>query len=292
MPYIFEKKIKNCTSDIIWAQCFVRVKPFRFKKNNWGDDLNKYMFETITGSEVVFLPYDWIYCSNQHYSLIGSILSYYNLDNTIVYGSGLKRASELIKGKPLKILSVRGPRTRNELLKRGIDCPEKYGDPALLLSAFYYTPKRKIERGLLIANEGTNRAIGSDKIAEMADKINCDVLDMTDYDKWTDPVDAICSHKYIVSESLHGLIVAETYGIPSVWVELIRHDKEWDFKYLDFYESIGKFNMKSVKLYENEQIKDEEIIREFKPMDRTIVEDMLLSFPFPIRKQCSERKHV
>ena len=44
----------------------------------------------------------------------------------------------------------------------------------------------------------------------------------------------------MISESLHGLIVAETYGIPNVWVEFIQHPDYWDFKFDDFYGSIGK----------------------------------------------------
>ena len=45
------------------------------------------------------------------------------------------------------------------------------------------------------------------------------ILSLFDYELWTDIVDAICSAKFVVSESLHGLIVAEAYGIPNAWVE-------------------------------------------------------------------------
>ena len=56
-----------------------------------------------------------------------------------------------------------------------------------------------------------------------------------------------CDH--IISESLHGLVIAETYRVPSCWVEFTRHADYWPFKYLDFYESIGNVNNNSVKLY-------------------------------------------
>ncbi|MFQ8823549.1 MAG: polysaccharide pyruvyl transferase family protein [[Ruminococcus] lactaris] len=44
---------------------------------------------------------------------------------------------------------------------------------------------------------------------------------MSKYENWTDIIDLICSCKMVLSESLHGLIVAESYSIPSVWVEII-----------------------------------------------------------------------
>jgi len=71
-----------------------------------------------------------------------------------------------------------------------------------------------------------------------------------DYEKWTDFIDEICSCDFVISSSLHGLIIAEAYGIPSQWVEFGTYVDGWEFKYYDFYESIGKMNEVPLKINE------------------------------------------
>ena len=55
------------------------------------------------------------------------------------------------------------------------------------------------------------------------------------------------SCEYIISESLHGLIIAESYKIPNLWINVSdnKSKNQGSFKYLDFYHSIGKTNIKS-----------------------------------------------
>lgn len=49
-------------------------------------------------------------------------------------------------------------------------------------------------------------------------------------------VNKITACEYIVSSSLHGIIIAHTYGIPALW---FRHNKFDDgFKYLDYFSSV------------------------------------------------------
>ena len=68
------------------------------------------------------------------------------MDNTIIYGSGAITSNPDIKGRPVKVLSVRGPLTRDVLIKNGIDCPAVYGDPALLLPLVYKPQIKNNER--------------------------------------------------------------------------------------------------------------------------------------------------
>ncbi len=225
--------------------------------------------------------------------MIGSILGFYNLTDTIIYGTGIMTASSPLQGKPDKIISVRGPLTRQALLNNGIDCPENYGDPALLLPVFYKPPvsQRKNMSISIIPNMGTFRkSYPVPVVEELLSVHHCSLIDMTHYEKWTDIIDAIASSSFIISESLHGLITAETYNIPCVWVEFIDHNTapfndDWSFKFRDFYESIGKHNMASIKLYEGYDFAQ---LLKLKDQWRpgTIDYAKLLSlFPFPIRPE-------
>jgi len=52
-------------------------------------------------------------------------------------------------------------------------------------------------------------------------------------------VDAINTCRYVASSSLHGLIVANAYGIPAVWTTFADTLAGDDTKFFDYYESVG-----------------------------------------------------
>lgn len=247
--YVCVQKIITRNS-VIFSECCIVHQCFRFKKNNWGDDLNEFLWEYISSKKCVSIPYSILFFKKfTCYSLIGSIISFYDLSNKIIYGSGLISPYEKITGKPKKIYSVRGPLTREYLIKTGIECPEKYGDPAILLPLFYRPVRKLNTRGSIIANMGTDT---SDNVCfhELCDRLNLNVINLVDYEKWTDVIDEIANSEFVISESLHGLIVAETYGVPNVWVEFKDHPNYWTFKFYDYFYSIGK-KEKIIQLQKN-----------------------------------------
>jgi pyruvyltransferase len=108
-------------------------------KNNWGDKLNPYLFEKITGKKVV-------HCSNllnigfhTNISFIGSVLDRNTYKNLVVCGSGFKSSNSSMKHLPKQVFWTRGPKTREQLLKLGYknNIPSIYGDPALLMPLFF-----------------------------------------------------------------------------------------------------------------------------------------------------------
>lgn len=283
-PYIHAYSKKAA----IFFESSTDYRGHKIKKSNWGDDLNYFFFNEICKEEFVSIPYNRLIGKREtHYLLIGSVLTFFNLDKSIVYGSGIQYPTHPIKGTPEKILAVRGPKTREVLLQKGYECPERYGDLAILLPCFYKPDIRMEERHVisLIPNEGTLREKKDSLVKDILKKHDCRIINMSCYSDWKEVIDLICESKLVISESLHGLIVAETYGVPSIWVEFIEHPVDWNFKFLDFYESIGKYNMESIKLYQN--FDWDEIIaalQSFQPskIDR---EKLLSVFPFEIKKE-------
>ena len=209
--------------------------------HNWGDDMNYYLAEILSGKKVMILPKSALsqIISIKSYLVIGSTISFFPLDHVTIWGTGIINNYMIknIHGIPDKICAVRGPLTRKALLNRGYDCPEVYGDPVLLLPKFYNPNniEKKYEYGV-IPHYIDKEMPGVQKLGTQG----AHIIDVQKYSHWHDFVNEIISCKYIISSSLHGLIVSEAYGIPSVWVGFSKYINGWDFKFFDYYASINK----------------------------------------------------
>jgi pyruvyltransferase len=212
------------------------------RHRNWGDDLNYYFIHLISGRPVVFYHNFWL-AKKLHftnYLCIGTLLDAVNYSNkeTIVWGSGVSgQDRDLVL--PAKILSVRGEKTREFLYDRNIDCPEVYGDPALLLPRYYKPKKSSCQHRLGIIPHVMD--LSNEFLLNIIEKNVNDVvlIDLQNYRQWTEIIDLICSCEYIISSSLHGLIVSDAYGIQNCWVTF--SDKVLStFKYPDYFSSVGR----------------------------------------------------
>lgn len=197
---------------------------------NYGDAMGKYLVEKITGKNVVLTDKRGPHRVNL---VIGSIIN--NMGTTKycdVWGCGvISRGQTAQKGA--KFYAVRGPLTRQSLLRTGHECPEIYGDPALLLPK-YYTPKteKKYEVGII------PHYVDYQKIKnEITDPSIC-VIDLM-HKSIEDTTDKIFSCERIVSSSLHGVIVAQSYGIPALWVKLSNKLSGDGVKFADYFLSVG-----------------------------------------------------
>ena len=168
---------------------------------------------------------------------IGSILGF-RCQNAVVWGSGILNESpvylEKIKLSSLDIRAVRGPKTRKILLEIGIDCPEVYGDPAVLMP-YIYQPKKtdkKYKVSVVLHYEFNKFNIPQDIDIHF---IN---IRTTDYETF---IDEIAQSEVVISSSLHGIILSETYGTPAI---LMREKEANLFKYDDWYHSTGRYDVK------------------------------------------------
>ena len=227
--------------DILLVNASMDWHKDRVVHQNFGDDLNYYMLKELTGKRIFNYSQIWNIRRFPIYMCIGSILNLYFMSqkNNIVWGSGARDAGLPMNGLPKKICAVRGKLTRAYLQKQGIDCPEIYGDPALLLP-FLYRPIRKKKHKLGIILHFRDK--GNKLIRQMVKKAgeNAEFIDIVNYDRWESVIDRIIECECIASSSLHGLIVADAYRIPNVWIRFGDDTFEGEFKYLDYFSGVGR----------------------------------------------------
>ena len=214
------------------------------KYQNWGDALNVYLFEKITGKKIIPVKTLLFNKFLTRYSIIGSTIPSYITNKTIIWGSGVMTLDKPLcthkhTHKPLAVYAVRGPLTRSYLLKNNIDCPEIYGDPALLLPRVYQPNKIKRHKIGLIPHHRDYDVANVDIYLWKNDD-DIILIDVAHYGNcFFEVIDRICSCDIILSSSLHGLIVADAYGIKNKFCEFEYHHPNYD-KYQDYYMSVGR----------------------------------------------------
>lgn len=208
------------------------------EKRNFGDDLNPILVEQISGERPVWVSRVTKKKIKPIYLVIGSILHWSDSD-TIVWGTGFGSRDARLPDKPLKICAVRGPLTRAILLKQGVECPSIYGDPALLYPKFYKPNVQRNFRLGIIPHylELRNKQIDI-WIKNVVEK--CDYVKIINVGKKVNQVvDDINECQAIASSSLHGIIVADAYGIPSIPIGFSESIAK-EFKFRDYYQSVNK----------------------------------------------------
>lgn len=215
-----------------------RVRPV-----NWGDDINDHFIRLLSGRDIA-VYFDTpvaMALKRSNVLCIGSTLNYLTTPQSIVWGAGVIDDSLDLRAIPAQVTAVRGPLTRDYLQARGIDCPAVYGDPALLLPYFYKPalaePRSQGRIGVVPHYKDQGSPIFA---AIRRSQPELEFIDIASYGTWTDFIDRICSCDAVFSSSLHGLIVAEAYGIPNYWISVSENVLGRGFKFRDFFASLNK----------------------------------------------------
>lgn len=217
---------------------------------NWGDDLNYYLMNRISNRPIVVYNGFWFArkLKKKNYLCIGTLLDAVNYSNpqTVVWGSGVS-GQERSFVPPLEICSVRGYKTLEFLSTHGIECPNSFGDPALLLPRYYspFFQRKKYKLGIIPHVIDLDFDV-INKIRETQTDIL--IIDLAHYEKWTDVIDQICSCEIIASSSLHGLIVSDAYNIPNCWITLSGKISGGLFKFYDYFSSVNRKDSEPVKI--------------------------------------------
>lgn len=157
-----------------------------------------------------------------------------------VLGSGIISRSDKLSAKA-DWKFVRGPYTRERVKFFGGECPEVYGDPALLLPLIVEPSEKKYEVGIVPHN------VDYEYAQENYNK-NYNIIGLGTRN-YKNVIEKITQCESIITSSLHGIICAHAYGIPAAWVKSNTKLKGDNVKFEDYFASVDVDGIQST--YDN-----------------------------------------
>ena len=233
---------------------YIKVFWYNPPEGNFGDEVGPYLVKKISGRipiccrprfkgaihdliDSIFIRrsfresihrFFFLFMNDPIYLVVGSILGLSN-KRTITWGSGFMNSKGVIYSG--SFYAVRGMESARRLLELKLPAPDVCGDPALLLP-LYYQPNIEKKSVIGIIPHFTEYKYFKEK---WGDKYRIICLKTKDVES---VVNQIVECSYILSSSLHGIIVSHSYGIPCLWIENKILEKE-GFKFKDYFSSVG-----------------------------------------------------
>ncbi len=197
---------------------------------NFGDEIGPYLVEKLSQRKVVnikgFKSFNGLMC-------VGSILQQIDRPGMTVWGSGVIQpygqevSRKLAAFKPKQITALRGRLTYDYVTRKlGWEANTVFGDPALLMPMFF-DPGSGSEGVVVCPHYQHYENLKSYSQHYRVIDVRAGVEPV---------VGTIALSKACISTSLHGLIVAQAYGVPWVWLRVADSPlRGEDFKFEDFF---------------------------------------------------------
>jgi len=212
-------------------------------ERNWGDAINPVLIGRLAGRQV--LSAGWNLSGRPVYSVVGSVLDNASEPCLVIWGSGFMHRDGRMAVAPSHVCAVRGPLTRRKLQDQGLVCPEAYGDPALLYAGLISCVKTGGGRIGIVPHFTDQSSL---LLESLAQRLGLHVVNIRGN------VDAvmheIASCDWIASSSLHGIVIADSLGIPNVWVKLSGNVMGGNFKFHDYFGGVGRPMTEPLQLVE------------------------------------------
>lgn len=201
-------------------------------KPNFGDHLNPHVVEFVSGRKV---KHAW--APTAEIIAIGSVITSMKKTDAskpvYIWGTGAMNPDVVRRTENSVICAVRGNLTAKALELEGIPL----GDPGLLVSDFIpkAAPNKKI--GVVLHHSQSPSIELKSLLEEHPDRFEYISPLRNDPLK---VVKEISSCDFIVSSSLHGLVVADAYGVPNEWIDPDGIHVRPRFKFKDYASAIGR----------------------------------------------------
>lgn len=253
----------------------IRVWFFRHPEFlNFGDELTPDIISKLFKKE-------WMRVEIEDADLfaVGSIIELADrpmYKKSYVWGSGFIRDGEAIDNKHLIFKATRGLVSRSRL-------PIKYnkipiGDPGLLSSLIYKSSVEKTNKIGIIPHYVDEDCAALEEAKQRQDEYT--IISVKNPPEVVAREIAGC--RFILSSSLHGLIVSDSFGIPNIHMPMSDKVVGGEYKFRDYYSAIGnEYSVFDVKdLYRSEMI--QAAYDNYQPVAdlQTIQNRLIKSFPY------------
>jgi len=248
---IYEKKLKELPQVSYTNQrTLLDPTPLNFKlkldTNNFGDSINKVFWEKLINRPIINNS------TGVHYITTGSIMNLVDL-NSIIFGTGFISSKGDLGGgsyrsknnnrysTPTKVVMVRGPKSRRKLLDLGIECPEHYGDPLVLFPCIYEKKTTIRDDVVGIIPHYTDKMsanINKLKHSLLDNNYKVNIINIEVGTNYQQLIEEINKCKWIISSSLHGVIMGIVYRKLTIHLEFSNNIIGGNFKFDDFFESL------------------------------------------------------
>lgn len=253
------------------------IKLWYFKEEmftNFGDELSVDIIEGLFKRKVVRSPIEDAYMF-----AVGSIIEQADRERTrvsYVWGSGFIQEGIDIGDRNLIFTAVRGEMTRSRLPSEFRNIP--IGDPGLLVNLIYPYIRDVDSEMVGIVPHYTDE---NNEILERAKSCPGKYKIISVKNSPEEVARQITSCGLILSSSLHGLIVADSYNIPNIHLKLSNNLVGGEYKFRDYYTATGRayrFTMPD-SIYNIQDI--DRIIKEYRSVENLseIQKGLINSFP-------------
>lgn len=221
-----------------------QISVYWWPGKNFGDSINPRIVEYVSRR-----PVEWSPPPDADMTAIGSVLAFPGIYERIVgapghpplavWGSGsLVWPRFLLNASPsTHFACLRGPITAS--LVPGF-CGA-LGDPGLLVDRVFGTRRKTTKVGVVPHHEQIRNP---EFVASLEARDLC-VIDPRQDDP-ANVVAQISACEVILAGSLHGLITADAYGIPNLWLDgpkISQDNLPSDFKFFDYFTSVGRYEL-------------------------------------------------
>ncbi|WP_346993083.1 polysaccharide pyruvyl transferase family protein [Alteromonas gracilis] len=178
----------------------------------------------------------------------------------IVLGCGLIKGDKMPQNDRIEYVGVRGPSTRELLPTK----TEVMSDPGLLLSKMFPLPNNHKcdEVGYII------HSVDREHFFAMYPEARKNLIN--NYANYEDFLEQLSRYKYVVSSSLHGVIFCHAYNIPVCSIRVTDKIISDNFKYTDYYHSIGHTAFKARQPIDEKTEFKQLVIDEWQPTKEKI----------------------